>query len=160
MKSIICALFFTLVAPSLADDEAKWNPYNQQFDKQVTLQGMGWGLGAKGLGIRVVTPDGIPIYFDSKDVEIGKGFDRWQGRLIEVTGILRKRTMRAAPKGAQGYGAAFEYLVVESAKIRGIEKVENSLTSKAEQADARQPSTRPESKGGGKPQPEAEGGSR
>jgi len=156
MKSIIAALYFALVVPSLADDEAKWYPYNREFDKGVTLQGVGWGLRAKGLGIRVITPDGIPIYFDSNDVDISKGFDRWQGRLIEVTGILRKRKMHAAPKGAQGYGEAFEYLVVEGAKIREIEKIEHSLTPKAEAA------TRPESKseGSDRPQPEAEGRSR
>ena len=146
MKSIIAAICFSLVVPSLADDEAKWYPYNRQFDKEVTLQGVGWGLRAKGLGVRVMTADGISIYFDPKNIEISKDFERWQGRLIEVTGILRKRMMNAAPKGAQGYGGAFEYLVVEGAKIRGIEKIEHSIVPKAEQAGGGQPATRPESK--------------
>jgi len=146
MKSIIAAILFTLVVPSIADDETNWYPYNRQFDKEVTLQGVAWGLHAKGLGIRVMMPDGVAAYFDPKDVGLSKDFDRWQGRLIEVTGILRKRKMGAAPKGAQGYGEAFEYLVVERAKIRAIEKVEQSLAPKAEQDGGEQPATRPESK--------------
>jgi hypothetical protein len=149
MKSIVAALsllLFSLVVPLIANEGPNWHPYNRENDKEVTLQGVAWGLHAKGLGIRVMTPDGMPVYFDPKDVETGKDFEQWQGRLIEVTGILRKRKMEAAPRRAQGYGSAFEYLVVERAKIRGIDKVEQSLASREKQGGGGQPDTRSESK--------------
>lgn len=146
MKAIFTALAIAFASPWIADGEETWHPFNRQFDKKVTLQGVGWGLGAKGLGIRVVTPDGVPVYFDPKDEELRRVFSRWQGRLIEVTGTLRKRQMTPAPEGAQGYTSGFDYLVVESAKITGISKIERSLTPKAEEGSAHQSTTRPESK--------------
>lgn len=152
MKALVVALSFLLVSPVVPlfaneePEELNWHPYNREIDKEVTVQGVAWGLHAKGLGIRVMTPDGIPVHFDPKDVATGKDFERWQGRLIEVTGILRKRTMEAAPKGAQGHGSAFDYLVIERVKIRGIEKVEQSLAARAEQGGGGQPDTRTGSK--------------
>jgi len=94
-----------------------------------------------------MTADGIPIYFDPKPVQLSNNFERWQGRLIQVTGIFRKPMMNAAPKGAQGYGGAFAYLVMEGAKIREIEKMEQSLPPKAEQDDTGQPATQVEAEG-------------
>ena len=131
MRFIIAALVIILAAPLLADDESNWYPYNRQFDKKVVLQGIGWGQGAKGLGIRVMTPGGVAVYFDAKDMRLAGEFKKWQGKLIEVTGILRKRTMKPGPKGAQGYSESFEYLVIEDAQIRAITKVERGLVAKA-----------------------------
>ena len=124
MKFLFATLALALAMPLLAKQEGNWHPFDRYFDKSVTLQGLGWGLGAKGLGIRVMTADGVPIYLDPIDERIVREFEKWQGRLIEVSGILRKREMATAPDRAQGYTRAFEYLMIEDAEVKGIARVE------------------------------------
>lgn len=88
-------------------------PWKTVVGKRVTVQGIAWN-DSKGLGDRVIL-DGTTLYVDAKTP-----FKK-PGRLVELTGILEKRRMPAAPPGAQGYPVAFDYYVVSNATGKQIE---------------------------------------
>lgn len=64
---------------------------------------------AKGLGQHLILPNGR-VY-----VRGFKFFDHdANGRLLRIEGVLRKRHVRKAPPGAQGYNADFDYFYVDT----------------------------------------------
>lgn len=84
----------------------------------VMIEGLAWGVHEKGLGQRVIL-DGSSVYVSH--VDFGK--QDVEGRLVRVRGTLRKKLMRAAPKGTQGYGDDFEYFSIEAQELVKIDRV-------------------------------------
>ena len=91
--------------------------------KRVSVEGLAWGSGAKGLGERVVLPAGISIYFT------GSRYSRLHrnGKLVRVVGRLSIQRMAAAPPGAQGYPEPFDYYALEVESVEVIDEVRNEF---------------------------------
>lgn len=94
-------------------------PWNDMVDRVVTLDGVPWGVFSKGLGQYVASPS-QQVYLNS----LARKPEEIEGRLVRVTGILRRHHMPAAPPGAQGYGQAFDYYSIDAFSVEVIEKVE------------------------------------
>ncbi len=94
-------------------------PWNDMVDQVVTVDGVPWGWVSKGLGQYVASPS-QHVYLNS----LARKPEEIEGRLMRVTGVLRRHHMPAAPPGAQGYGQAFDYYSIDAFSIEPIEKVE------------------------------------
>jgi len=111
----------------LRGQEENWFPFNRHFNQVVSIQGIGWGTYSKGLGFRVVTPHGVPVFLGEGKGRGKKETKDWEGRLVEATGILNKQVEGVVPEGAQGYSESFEYLELSDWKIRPIKKADRIL---------------------------------
>ncbi len=85
--------------------------------REVIVEGLAWGYMNKGLSNWVMTGQGQRLYISGID------FEQLNGRLVRLTGTLRKKRMEAAPPGAQGYGRAFEYFTIEVTSAEVIDQV-------------------------------------
>jgi hypothetical protein len=119
--AIAAVILSTLTIVAGGEEPKSESVYERCLNQQVRVQGLAWGRLEKGLGERVVTGDGMKFYLQSREDD---DFEEWQGRLIEVTGVLRRRRMEASPPHAQGYGRAFDYFIIEQATIRTVDRVE------------------------------------
>ena len=96
--------------------EKKWIAYDAMVGQVVDVDGLAWGAFDKGLGAHLILPRG-KVYL--KDMPLEQN-----GRLVRVTGILRKSSVGVAPKGAQGYSQPFDYFSLDIIQMSRIEKVE------------------------------------
>ena len=89
----------------------------------VVAEGLAWGSGNKGLGERLTLPYGQTIFL------VGSEYKKkhQNGRLVRVVGKLTIQHMKAAPEGAQGYGADFDYYEISVTEFRVIEKVSHAF---------------------------------
>lgn len=101
------------------NDAIREIPWNDMVDQVVTLDGVAWGGFSKGLGQYVASPS-QQVYLNS----LARKPEEIEGRLVRVTGILRRHHMPAAPPGAQGYGQAFDYYSIDAFSVEVIEKLE------------------------------------
>ena len=91
--------------------------------KRVSVEGLAWGAGAKGLGERIVLPSGISIYFT------GSRYSKLHrnGKLVRVVGRLSVERMAPAPPGAQGYPEPFDYYALEVESVDVIDEVRHEF---------------------------------
>jgi hypothetical protein len=82
--------------------------------ERVVAEGLAWGVREKGLGQRVVLDHGH-VYIDGDELPNGK--------LVRVTGTLKRGEEEAAPPGAQGYGEGFSYFYIKAEKIEQVDVV-------------------------------------
>ena len=92
--------------------------WNDMVDRVVNVEGLAWGAFEKGLGSHLVLPHG-KVYI--KGVDLHK--TDLNGRLVHVTGVLKKSRIEAAPVGAQGYSKPFEYFYLDVIDISQTEKI-------------------------------------
>ena len=93
--------------------------WNDMQGRLVDVDGLAWGAFDKGLGYHLVLPNG-KVYLKDTDLLSSKQ----NGRLVRVTGVLRKFRVNAAPKDAQGYSQTFEYYALDVVEMTRIEKLE------------------------------------
>ena len=93
--------------------------WNDMIDRIVDVDGLVWGAFHKGLGSHLVLPHG-KVYLSNTDLLKSD----LNGRLVRVTGILRKSHVSAAPKGSQGYSQPFGYYSLDVVEITRIEKLQ------------------------------------
>jgi hypothetical protein len=95
-------------------------PWGDVVGRRVVVEGLAWGAAEKGLGQRVILAEG-QVYVENVDYLRHKA----NGRLVRITGTLRKERMKAAAPDAQGYGANFDYFVIETDEWRLVDQVTN-----------------------------------
>ena len=88
--------------------------------KIVTVDGLAWGAYEKGLGQHLVLPHGR-VYI--RDVDYLK--HDLNGRLLRVSGYLRKSRVEKAPSKAQGYSESFDYFTIETFAAEGIDQIQH-----------------------------------
>jgi hypothetical protein len=93
-------------------------PWDDLLGKRVVAEGLAWGAFAKGLGEHVILED-AKVYVRKIDY-LKHDLD---GRLVRVTGVLRRQRMTKAPPGAQGYSDGFDYYVIEADGAEVIDQV-------------------------------------
>ena len=93
--------------------------WNDMTGRLVDVDGLAWGAFEKGLGSHLVLPRG-KIYLRNTDLLDSD----LNGRLVRVTGILKKSRVDPAPKNAQGYSQSFEYYYLDIVHVSRIEKLE------------------------------------
>lgn len=84
----------------------------------VEVDGLAWGAFDKGLGPHVVMAN-HKIYLENIDLIEAD----LNGRLVRITGVLRKSRVDPAPRGAQGYSQPFEYYYLDTVAVNNIDKV-------------------------------------
>lgn len=116
---LVCSAQGYSQTSTYVDDQGKHTvAWDDMVGSVVQFDGIAWGAYAKGLGAHVVMPrDKIYV----KNVDLVKS--DLNGRLVRITGLLKKERMQPAAKGVQGYGQAFDYFTVETVAVERIEKV-------------------------------------
>ncbi len=94
--------------------------WNDMVGKIVTVDGLAWGALAKGLGQHLVLP-ASRVYVHDVDYHQHD----LNGRLLRVSGFLRKARERAVPAHIQGYGTSFDYYFIESIAVEKIDKIQH-----------------------------------
>lgn len=115
----VCTPASAQTSRQFVDGREETLAWDQMVGQMVTVDGMAWGAFEKGLGPRLVLPVGA-IYV--RDVDLLK--HDLNGRLLRVSGVLRKGRMDAAPPGAQGFAAPIDYFYIETLSAERVEKVE------------------------------------
>lgn len=93
----------------------KWD---DMVSRVIEVDGLAWGAQSKGLGAHLVLPNG-KVYLRS----INLTDSDLNGRLIRISGVLRKASTGPAPKGAQGYSERIDYFYVQPIEATRIDKV-------------------------------------
>ncbi|NND99562.1 MAG: hypothetical protein HKN47_19780, partial [Pirellulaceae bacterium] len=93
-------------------------PWNNMVDQVVVVDGLAWGAKHKGLGSHLVLTEG-KVYLRNIDL---REYDS-NGRLLRITGTLRKAQMAKAPPGVQGYTESFDYFFIDAIDVQRIENV-------------------------------------
>lgn len=93
--------------------------WNDMVDRVVSIDGVAWGWLHKGIGQYVASPS-QQVYLNS----LARKPEGIEGRLVRVTGILRRHHMPAAPPGAQGVSQGFDYYSIDAISVEPIERVE------------------------------------
>ncbi len=94
--------------------------WNDWVGKVVTVDGLAWGAYDKGLGQHLILPSGR-VYI--QDVDYLK--HDLNGRLLRVSGYLRKSRVKKAPSKAQGYSKPFDYFSIETFAVERIEQIQH-----------------------------------
>ena len=98
--------------------------WSEVVGERVVAEGLAWGVGEKGLGQRVVLDYGH-VYVDGGKLP--------EGKLVRVTGTLKRGEIEAAPPGSQGYGEGFTYFYIQADAIEQVDVVRQpKLTQPAE----------------------------
>ncbi len=92
--------------------------WDEMVDRVMTVDGLAWGARSKGLGAHLVFPMG-KVYLRGIDL-IDADLD---GRLVRVSGILRKAAIGPVPQGVQGYPDRFDYFYLDLVQAGRIDKV-------------------------------------
>ncbi len=162
---ILLALFTTIlpcrsVELTLPDS---LHPYKRFHEKAVRIQGLAWiQTSAKFDMVLLITPS-AHIWLEPWTEKAAAEFQKWNGKLIEVSGILSEGELTSGPvEEEKPAKEILTYYRMSDFTIRGIDRVKDEITIGTEQAGSGQPATRsePDSQGNDKPQPEAEGRSR
>jgi hypothetical protein len=93
--------------------------WTDMVDQVVSIDGVAWGWLHKGIGQYVASPS-QQVYLNS----LARKPEEIDGRLVRVTGILRRHHMPAAPPGAQGVSQEFDYYSIDAFSVEPIERVE------------------------------------
>lgn len=96
--------------------------WNDMVDRVVDVDGLAWGALEKGLGSHLVLANSQngKVYLRGADLLEAD----LNGRLVRVSGVLRKTRVEAAPKFAQGYSKPFEYFYLDVVQISPIDRLE------------------------------------
>ena len=108
------------VSTHIVDNTKKEIAWNDMVDQIVDVDGLAWGAFEKGIGPYAVLPRGR-VYLKNLDL-LNTDFN---GRLIRVSGVLRKSRVEPAGKFAQGYSQPFEYFYIEIISASRIDKLEH-----------------------------------
>ena len=139
------------------------HPYKFFHEKEVRIQGLAWIQSSPTLDMVLLITPSAKIWLEPWTEKATAEFQKWNGRLVEVSGILNEAELTSNPVGEQEpEKKTITYYRMSRYTIRGIDRVKEEITIKTEQGGADQPATAPESKSDGKnkPQPESEPASR
>jgi hypothetical protein len=86
----------------------------------VTVDGLAWGAYDKGLGQHLILPHGRVYVRDADYLK-----HDLNGRLLRVSGYLRKSHLEKAPPTSQGYSESFDYFWIESFAVERIDQIQH-----------------------------------
>ncbi len=128
LVSLAFALMFAI--PANAQVTRHWNGEKwlftewTEFDGQVVaVEGIAWPSLRKALpSEQIVFPNGHVFVENAgwKKAEL-------TGKLVRVTGVFETRRTSKAPRGAAGFGSAFNYFVITPLSVETIEKIGDGL---------------------------------
>ena len=127
MNYLTCVLLLPLSCASVlaqsstyvdAKSQRRVVKWDDMVNTIVEVDGLAWGAQSKGLGAHLVLPHG-KVYLRNINLT-NSGFN---GRLIRVSGVLRKTSTGPVPKGVQGYSQRVDYFYVETVEATRIDKV-------------------------------------
>ena len=114
-----CAELHSQTSTYVKEGQKHTVAWDDFVDQIVTVDGLAWGAHAKGLGQHVVLPAGR-VYV--RGIDYSK--HDLNGRLLRISGFLRKLRVEKAPPNVQGYGETFDYYVLESLEVARIDKIQ------------------------------------
>jgi hypothetical protein len=103
--------------------------YGPLVGKRVTLDALVWHH-TKGISGRVILPSGDEVFIRDPWIHRPDGTLESRlpaGKLVRLVGILTVEHMTPAPKGAQGYGTAFDYFSFRLESFTVIERAEREF---------------------------------
>jgi hypothetical protein len=93
--------------------------------------------------VLLITPS-AQIWLEPWTVEAAAEFQKWNGKLIEVSGILRERELTSHSGGEEKPAKErITYYRMSDFTIRGIDRVKEEITKETEQGVGGQPATAP-----------------
>jgi hypothetical protein len=131
----------TAILPCRAEELAlpdSLHPYNRFHEKAVRIQGLAWiQVSAKLDMVLLITPS-AQIWLEPWTDGAAAEFQKWNGKLIEVSGILREGELSSHSEGEdKPTKERITYYRMSDFAIRGIDRVQEEITIKTEQAAPR-----------------------
>lgn len=102
----------------IIDGRKVTKPWAELVGREVVVEGLAWGATEKGMGQRVVLDEAV-VYARNIDYLKHKA----HGRLVRVSGTLRRGQVTKASPGAGGFGAEFDYFYIDVTRWEIIEEV-------------------------------------
>ena len=113
-----CATAFAQSSTYVYGDASRTIKWDDMVNTLVEVDGLAWGGYSKGLGAHLCLPAG-KVYLRGLDLVKSDN----NGRLLRISGVLRKAQTAKVKGGVQGYSQSFDYFYIETLEATRIERI-------------------------------------
>ena len=128
----ILLTFTIIILPCQAQEQDQQDPllpYSFFHEKKVRIQGLAWiQVTPKSNMVLLITPN-AKIWLEPWTQKRIDEFKKWNGKLVEVTGILNNKKLISSPNLKKTY----TYYGMENFTIRGLDQVEVEISLDTDQ---------------------------